>query len=141
MINQWQIYAFGSAFFAGLTAVLAKVGVTNIPSNLATLIRTIVICIFLGLLVLARQEWSNPFVLNKKTLIFLILSGIATGLSWLLFFRALQLGPAALVSSVDKLSLLFAVILAVLFLNEHLGLVQWIGVILMTAGALLILLK
>jgi len=141
MLSNWQIYALGSAVFAGLTAVLAKVGVAGLPSNTATLIRTIVIIMFLIALVIIRREWVNPFTLNKKILIFLILSGIATGLSWICYFRALQIGPASIVAPIDKLSLPFAVLLSVLFLGERLSLYQWGGAILMSLGALLMILK
>ncbi|MCX5695971.1 MAG: EamA family transporter [Candidatus Omnitrophica bacterium] len=137
----WKLFAIGSAFFAGLTAVLAKVGVKNISSNLATLIRTIVIIVFLGILVGVRREWENPFLLNRKSLIFLVLSGIATGLSWLCYYRALKTGPASLVSPIDKLSLFFAVILAILFLGERLNIFQWIGTFLILAGALVLVFK
>ena len=137
MQNHWQIYAVGSAFFAGLTAILAKVGVVAISSNMATFIRTLVVCFFLGLWLAARAQWVNPFTLSSKSLIFLILSGLTTGLSWLLYFRALQLGDASLVVSIDKLSLPFAVILAVIFLGEHLGARQWLGVAFMIIGSLL----
>lgn len=111
----WQIYALGSAFFAGLTAVLAKIGVAGIPSNVATLLRTGVIILFLAVLVWIRHEWVNPFTLSNRSLVFLALSGIATGLSWICYFRALQMGPASLVAPVDKLSLFFAIFLAVFF--------------------------
>ena len=138
IFDQWQTYALASAFFAGLVAVLAKIGVANIPSNAATLIRTAVITIFLVVLVSLRQEWTNPLLLDKKSLIFLVLSGLATGLSWLCYFRALQIGPVSGVAALDKLSLIFAVVMATLFLNEHLGWQQWGGVLLMTCGALLL---
>lgn len=141
MLSNWLIYALGSAVFAGLTAVLAKLGVVGLPSNAATLIRTVVIMIFLIPLVIIRREWINPFTLNTKSLIFLILSGIATGLSWICYFRALQIGPASIIAPVDKLSLFFAVVLAVIFLGERLSLYQWGGVILMSFGALLIAFK
>ena len=141
MLNNWQIYALGSAVFAGLTAVLAKEGVVGLPSNAATLIRTVVIMMFLIPLVIIRREWINPFTLNMRILIFLVLSGIATGLSWICYFRALQIGPASAVAPIDKLSLLFAVVLAVVFLGERLSLYQWGGVILMSSGALLIAFK
>ena len=134
----WKIYAFGSAFFAGLTAVLAKIGVKDIPSNFATLIRTCVIIAFLLLLVGFRHEWENPLSVDRKSLIFLLLSGIATGLSWICYFRALQTGPVSIVAPIDKLSLVFAVILSGLFLGERLGILQWLGVLLMAAGALMI---
>jgi len=138
MLSDWRIYALGSAVFAGLTAVLAKVGVAGLPSNAATLIRTVVIFVFLIALVLIRSEWVNPFRLSSRTLIFLILSGITTGLSWICYFRALQIGPASTVAPIDKLSLVFGVVLAVLFLGERLNLLQWGGVILMGFGALLV---
>jgi len=141
VLSDWRIYALGSAVFAGLTAVLAKVGVSGLPSNTATLIRTIVIIMFLVVLVSLRGEWVNPFTLNSRTLIFLILSAIATGLSWICYFRALQMGPASVVAPIDKLSLFFAVLLAVLFLGERLSLYQWGGVILMGFGAILVAFK
>ena len=141
MLSDWRIYALGSAVFAGLTAVLAKVGVAGLPSNAATLIRTVVIFMFLIALVLIRGEWVNPFRLSSRTLIFLILSGIATGLSWICYFRALQMGPASAVAPIDKLSLVFGVLLAVLFLGERLNLLQWGGVVLMSFGALLVAFK
>ncbi|MBN1913474.1 MAG: EamA family transporter [Candidatus Omnitrophica bacterium] len=137
----WKIFALGSAFFAGLTAILAKVGVKNVSSNLATFIRTIVIIVFLGAIIGFRREWRNPFLIDRHCLIFLVLSAITTGLSWLCYFRALQLGPASLVAPIDKLSLVFAVVLSLLFLGERLGLYQWLGVFLITAGVFIIILK
>nr|MBU1327617.1 EamA family transporter [Candidatus Omnitrophota bacterium] len=137
----WKILAVGSAIFAGMTAVLAKIGVKNISSNLATLIRTIVIIIFLGVVVGFRREWKNPFLIDRHNLIFLILSGITAGLSWLCYFRALQSGPASLVAPIDKLSLVFVVVLSFLFLSERLGIYQWLGICLMTVGAFIIILK
>jgi transporter family protein len=117
-MSDWKLFALGSAFFAGLTAVLAKIGVKNIPSNTATFIRTIVILIFIFLIINARKEWQSFSSLNKSSLLFLILSGIATGLSWLCYFRALQTGPASLVAPIDKFSIIFAVILSIIFLGE-----------------------
>ncbi|MFA5362946.1 MAG: EamA family transporter [Candidatus Omnitrophota bacterium] len=137
----WKIFALGSAFFAGVTAVLAKVGVKNISSNLATFIRTIVIIVFLGLIIGFRREWKNPFLVDRNSLIFLVLSAITTGLSWLCYFRALQSGPASLVAPIDKLSLVFAVVLSLLFLGERLTGFQWLGFCLITAGTLVIILK
>ena len=137
----WKIFAVGSAFFAGMTTVLAKIGVKNVSSNLATLIRTIVIIIFLGVVIGFRREWKNPFLIDRHSLIFLVFSGIATGLSWLCYFRALQSGPASLVAPIDKLSLVFAVVLSLLFLGERLGIYQWLGIGLITAGALVVILK
>lgn len=137
----WKIFAVGSALFAGLTAVLAKIGVKNVSSNLATLIRTIVIIVFLGVLIGFRREWRNPFLIDRHSLIFLVLSAITTGLSWLCYFRALQSGPASLVAPIDKLSLVFVVVLSLLFLGERLGIYQWLGICLMTVGAFIIILK
>ena len=137
----WKLFALGSAFFAGITAILAKIGVKNIPSNLATLIRTMVIILFLGVLVFMRQEWKNPFELNRRCLLFLVLSGITTGLSWLCYYRALQSGPASLVAPIDKLSLVFAVLLSILFLGERLGVYEWVGVSCIAAGTLIIIFK
>ena len=128
MFQHWRTYAFMSALFAGLTAIFAKIGVKNMPSNYATLLRTFIIIIFLALLVEARREWINPLSLDRRSLIFLLLSGIATGLSWLCYFRALQTGPASLVAPIDKLSLVFVVVLSVVFLGERLGPTQWAGV-------------
>jgi len=140
-MSDWKIFALGSALFAGLTAVLAKVGVKNIPSNLATFIRTIVIILFLGAIIWARREWKNPLLIDRYNFTFLILSGIATGLSWLCYFRALQTGPASLVAPIDKLSMVFAVVLSLIFLGERLGLYQVIGISLMAIGAIIVILK
>ncbi|MBI5415590.1 MAG: EamA family transporter [Candidatus Omnitrophica bacterium] len=139
MSVHWQLYALGSAFFAGVMVVFSKWGVADISSNLATLIRTVVITIFLVTLILIRGEWVSPLTLSGRTMVFLILSGLATGLSWICYFRALQLGPASMVVPVDKLSLVFAVLFAVLFLGEHLSWQQWAGVAVMTFGALLVI--
>jgi bacterial/archaeal transporter family protein len=137
----WKIFAIGSAFFAGLTAVLAKVGVKDIPSNLATLLRTIVIIAFLALLVGLRNEWKNPMMLDRKSLIFLALSGVTTGLSWLCYYRALQGGPASVVAPIDKLSLAIAILLSVAFLGEHLNMYQWLGAGLIVSGTFIMILK
>ncbi len=140
-MSDWKIFALGSALFAGMTAVLAKGGVKNVPSNLATLIRTFVIIIFLGLVIGLRREWKNPFLLDRHSLIFLVLSGITAGLSWLCYFRALQSGPVSLVAPIDKLSLVFAVVLALLFLGERLSVPQWLGICLIAAGTFIAVLK
>jgi transporter family protein len=134
-------FALGSAFFAGLTAVLGKVGVTGISSNLGTLIRTVVVVLFAGAVVLARGEWQNPMRLPARTLAFLILSALATGASWLCYYRALQLGPASRVAPVDKLGVVFAMLLAFLFLRERADAHTLIGGTLIFAGALVMALK
>ena len=141
MFGTWQGYALASAFFAGLVVILAKAGVARMPSDLATLIRTAVVLLFLAVLVWVRGEGSNPASWDKKSVLFLVLSGLATGLSWACYFRALQIGPASGVASLDKLSLVFAVVMAALFLGERLGWQQWSGAALVVAGALLIALK
>src|SRR5260221_2992890 len=104
LTQSWQLYALGSAFFAGLTAIPAKIGVTNINSNLATFIRTLVILLVSAGIVIYRNEWDPLDKIPCLTVWFLIFSGLATGLSWLCYFRALQLGPASLVAPIDKLS-------------------------------------
>jgi len=137
----WKIFAVGSAVFAGLTAVLAKIGVEKIPSNLATLIRTCVVVFFLAGVVWFRKEWQNPAQLPGRSLVFLGLSALATTLSWMCYYRAIQLGPASLVAAVDKFSVISAIILAVLFLGEKLTFSQWLGSGLITAGLILITLR
>ena len=134
----WMFFALGSAFFAGLTTMLAKVGVEAVASNVATLIRTAVVLASAALLVTLRREWPHPGQLPLRSVLPLALSGLTTGLSWLCYYRALQGGPASLVAPLDKLSLPVAVLLAVLVLGERLTVQQWIGASLMTAGALLI---
>src|SRR5450631_1296879 len=130
----WFIWALLSAFFAGLTAVLAKVGVEHVNSNLATAIRTVVILIFAWSVALFTKSQSISTI-ERRTWIFLILSGIATGLSWLCYFRALQLGEASRVAPVDILSVVIAIALAAIFLHEHLTWHHWVGGFLIFSGA------
>jgi len=133
----WFFWALLSAFFAGLTAVLAKVGVEGVNSNLATAIRTVVILIFAwGVALLTKTQSLST--ISRKTWIFLILSGIATGLSWLCYFRALQLGEASEVAPVDKLSVVIAIALAAIFLHERLTWHHWLGGGLILMGALVL---
>ena len=133
----WFLWALLSAFFAGLTAILAKVGVQNIDSNLATAIRTVVILIFAWAVALVTK--NQPFSsIGKRTWIFLILSGIATGLSWICYFRALQLGEASQVAPVDKLSVVVAIILAAIFLHERMTWHHWVGGALIFTGAVVL---
>lgn len=134
----WKLLALGSAIFAGSTAVLGKIGVRDIPSNLATLIRTASIFPFLILIVSARGEWSGWRAMSHRTVLFLFLSGIATGISWMCYYRALQLGPASLISPIDKLSMVVAIGLSIVFLGERLSMMQWAGVSLMLLGAFLV---
>jgi bacterial/archaeal transporter family protein len=133
----WFLWALLSAFFAGLTAILAKVGVEHIDSNLATAIRTVVILIFAWAVAMTTK--NQPFsAINNRTWIFLILSGIATGLSWLCYFRALQLGEASQVAPVDKLSVVVAIVLAAIFLHERMTWHHWLGGVLIFTGAIVL---
>ena len=132
----WQLFAISSAFFAGLTAIFGKLGVEGLNSNLATLIRTVVIFIITALIVTMKQEWNWPQSTQFRPILFLLLSGVATGLSWLFYYRALQMAPASLVAPVDKLSVVFAIFLAIIFLGEPLTLRLAIGATLIIAGVL-----
>jgi bacterial/archaeal transporter family protein len=132
----WRIFAIGSALFAALTAILAKLGVVDVDSNLATFVRTVVILALCALVVTMRGGWAWG-TLSTRSLWLLTLSGVATGLSWLCYFKALQAGPASRVAPIDKLSVVFVVLLAALFLREPLTLKVGIGAALITAGAVL----
>jgi bacterial/archaeal transporter family protein len=133
----WFFWALLSAFFAGVTAILAKVGVQNVSSNLATAIRTVVIFIFAWSVALLTRH--QPIAsLGKRTWLFLILSGLATGLSWLCYFRALQLGEASQVAPVDKLSVVIAIALAAIFLHERVTWIHWVGGLLIVSGSIIL---
>ena len=134
----WQSYAVGSAIFASLTAIFGKIGVSGIPSNLATFIRTVVILIVAGAVVSIKREWLKPEEISFHSLTFLIFSGIATGLSWLCYYRALQIGPASKVIPVDKLSVPIAMALAFLFLGEATSFKVILGGLLIVCGSLII---
>lgn len=134
----WPFWAILSAAFAALTAIFAKIGIENVNSDFATFIRTIVILFAAGLMVVATGNWQSPSTISGKTWIFLVLSGCATGASWICYFRALKLGDAARVAPIDKLSVVFVAIFAVLFLGEKLSLPNWLGVILIACGAVLV---
>ena len=134
----WRIFALGSAAFAALTAIFGKVGVSQINSNLATFLRTVVILLVTTLLVSVRGEWQRPANLSLKSVAFLVLSGIATGLSWMCYYRALQLAPASRVAPVDKLSVVLVVLFAVLFLGEPLTWKVAGGASLIAVGVLLL---
>ncbi|HTI99165.1 MAG TPA: EamA family transporter [Dongiaceae bacterium] len=139
--NSWFYWALGSAGFAALTAIFAKIGLKGVDSDLATLIRTCVIFFVLAAFVWAAGKWTNPFTLSGKTWLFLVLSGLATGGSWVCYFRALQLGDVAKVAPVDKLSLLLAAVLAVIFLHERPAAKDWVGILLVGAGVVVLGLK
>src|SRR3989344_5801278 len=133
----WIVFALLSAFFAALTAILAKIGVKDVNSNLATAIRTVVILLFAWGIVFFQGLQKEFHTISKTSLIFLILSGVATGLSWLFYFRALQLGEASRVAPIDKLSLVLTIILAVVILKERVTVLVAIGALLMTLGTIL----
>jgi transporter family protein len=133
----WRLFAVASAFFAALTAIFGKVGVSEINSDLATFLRTLVILMITVLVVSARHEWQPPGSLSAKGVLFLVLSGAATGLSWLCYYRALQSGPASRVAPIDKLSVVLVVLFAALFLGERLSWKVGLGGALITAGAVL----
>ena len=134
----WIFWALLSALFAGLTAILAKIGVARVYANLATALRTTVVLVFTWAIALCGNRWEAIRVLPGRTLMFLTLSGLATGLSWLCYFRALQLGPASRVAPVDKLSVVFAIGLAALVLGEPLSWRQYVGGGLITTGAIVL---
>jgi bacterial/archaeal transporter family protein len=135
----WWSYALASAGFAALTAILGKVGVEGVPSTLATALRTVVVLVFAWTLALARGEGAALPTLSHRTLLFLALSGVATGLSWLAYFRALQLAPASRVAPIDKLSLALTLVLAWALLGERMPWKLVVGVAMMVGGALLTL--
>ncbi len=133
----WLVYASISAVAAAATAILAKVGVQGVPSNLATAIRTVVITVLAWALVGATGEYRATTAISRRSLMFLVYSAIATGISWLAYYRALQLAPASRVSPIDKLSLPLTIVLAAAFLGEQVGWRLALGVAMMTAGAIL----
>ena len=137
----WLHWSLLSAFFAGLTAILAKVGVSGVDSNLATAVRTSVVLVFAWGVALATGPAAAILALPRRTWIFLVLSGLATGLSWLCYFRALQLGDAAKVAPIDKLSVIFVLVLAAIFLGEPLTLKTGLGGTLIATGAIVLALK
>lgn len=141
MLPNWIYFALGSAFFAGLTAIFGKIGVTGINSNLATFLRTIIVALFSGGIVYATHVWENPLNFPRKTLSFLILSALATGASWLCYYRALQLGPASKVAPIDKTSIVFTMILAFIILGEKADFRTLVGGLLIVAGTVVMILK
>jgi bacterial/archaeal transporter family protein len=138
MSSSWQMWAVLSALFAAMTAIFAKVGVENVNSDLATLIRTIIVLCVLSLIVYGTGQFQNPAQISGRTYLFLLLSGLGTGASWLCYFRALKIGNAAQVAPIDKMSVVLVAIFGVAFLGEKLSPVKWLGVALVAAGALLV---
>jgi transporter family protein len=141
LAQSWIFWALLSAVFAALTTVFARIGVMGVDADLATLLRTVLILVLLAVLVAVRRKWLNPALLPPKTLAFLALSALATGASWVCYFRALQIGRASQVAPVDRLSLVLVAIFAVTFLGERPSVPQWLGIGLVTAGVLLLTLK
>jgi transporter family protein len=135
----WWIYALLSAFFAALTAVFAKIGIAGVNSNLATAIRTVVILVVAWAIVLSRSEQKGLAALSKHNLLFLVISGVATGLSWIFYFKAMQVGKVSQVAPVDKLSVALTIILSVVFLKEVLTLKMVIGALLIIAGTIVLI--
>lgn len=136
----WWIYALLSAFFASLTAIFAKVGITNVNSDLATAIRTAVILVVAWGIVFAKSEQRGLATLSRHNLIFLVISGLATGLSWIFYFKALQVGKVSQVAPVDKLSVALTIVLAAVFLKEVLTVKIIIGALLIIVGTIVLIL-
>jgi transporter family protein len=137
----WQVWALLSAVFAALTAIFAKVGVEDINPDLATLIRTVIVLITLALILFATGKFSEAGPISEKSWLFLLLSGLGTGASWICYFRALKLGPATLVAPIDKLSVVLVALFGVVFLGERPSWNGWLGIALIAAGAVLIAVK
>lgn len=135
----WWIYAVLSAFFASLTAIFAKIGITGVSSNLATAIRSVIILLVAWGIVLARSEYKGIPALSRHNLIYLVVSGLTTGLSWIFYFKALQMGKVTQVAPVDKLSIALTIILSVLFLGESLTLKAAIGALLIITGTIVLI--
>ncbi|GAA0846839.1 MULTISPECIES: EamA family transporter [Pseudomonadota] len=143
MVNSagWFYWALLSAIFAALTAIFAKVGIQGVDSDLATLIRTAIIIVVLSAFVAYTGKWANPLELSPKTWLFLGLSGLATGASWVCYFRALKIGDASKVAPVDKLSLVLVAVFAFAFLGERPSLREWSGISMVAGGVLLLAFK
>jgi transporter family protein len=138
MLTSWPFWAALSAVFAALTAIFGKIGVENINSDFATLIRTVIILAVLAVFVVATHAWQPLGAVPHRTWLFLLLSGLATGASWLCYYRALQAGPASGVAPIDKMSVVLVALFAFLFLGERLLAHNWIGICLIALGAILV---
>jgi transporter family protein len=139
LLSSWQAWALLSASFAAMTAIFAKVGIENVNSDFATFIRTVVILCALGAILTGTDAWQPLGSVAPRSYVFLVLSGLATGASWLCYFRALKLGDAARVAPIDKLSVVLVAVFAVIFLGEKLSAANWLGVVLIAAGAVLMI--
>ena len=140
-LSGWLPWALLSALFAALTAIFAKVGIEAIESDFATLLRTVVVALTLGALIYATGKWQRPFEIPPKSALFLVLSALATGASWICYFRALKLGDASRVAPVDKLSVVLVAVFATAFLGERPGRREWLGIALAGGGVLLLSLR
>jgi len=140
-VSHWFFWALLSAVFAALTAIFAKIGLESVDSDLATLVRTAVIMAVLVAFVYVTGKWSNPLELSSRTWLFLVLSGLATGASWVCYFRALKIGDASKVAPVDKFSLVLVAIFAFLFLGERPSIREWTGILMIGAGVLVLAFK
>jgi transporter family protein len=134
----WQVWALLAAVFAALTAVFAKIGVTDMSTGLATFVRTVVVVVLLALILTLTGGWRGASGLSARPVLFLVLSGMATGASWLCYFHALKLGDAARVAPLDKLSVVLVAVFGATVLGESLSATNWLGVVLIAAGALLV---
>ena len=141
ILESWQLWAILSAVFAAFTAIFAKIGIKEINSDFATFIRTIVILIILGVILFATNQFQSIQSISNKSLLFLILSGLATGGSWICYFRALKIGNASQVAPIDKLSVVLVALFGVMILGEKLTATHWLGIFLIAVGAVIIAIK
>ena len=141
MLASWAFWALLSALFAALTAIFAKIGLDRVDSDFATFIRTLVILVTLGGILAVLGKFQAPGSILPRSWLFLVLSGLATGASWICYFRALKLGPVSLVAPLDKFSVVLVALLGVAFLGERLDLRQWLGVALVTAGVVVLAIR
>ncbi len=137
-LSSWQLWAMASAAFAALTAIFAKVGIENINSDYATFVRTIVILLCLAAILFATGQFQSPGAISGKSYLFLVLSGLATGASWVCYFRALKLGDASQVAPIDKLSVVLVAAFGFIFLGERPSGLSWLGIVLIAVGAILV---
>ncbi len=139
--TNWFFWAAMAAVFAALTAIFAKIGLEEVDSDLATLVRTVIIVFVLGAFVWLAGKWTNPLALSGRTLTFLALSALATGASWVCYFRALKIGDASQVAPVDKFSLVLVAVFAFLFLGERPAVREWLGIAMIASGVLVLAIK
>ena len=140
-LSSWQFWAVLSAVFAALTAIFAKIGVDDVNPDLATFVRTVIVLVSLALLLFVTGRFANPGPISSRSWLFLVLSGLGTGASWLCYFRALKLGPATLVAPIDKLSVVLVALFGFAILGERPSLNGWLGILLISTGAVLIAVK